>query len=526
MHAKMKGPCITCQKHDGTICGRCRTVYYCSKECQKADWKVHKPLCLPAEEDLVAHVDGVPWDEKTIAGKIVTPKNARMLRRAKPMDVDAYADQMQEPLFVWDEHLEDSTHATAFLWNLAGLAGQAAGQAAARGVWHLQKEAMQNKVQVTSARMLQEGADPSRVVFKYRTPQFAEAAAASWRKRAPGLQGLMQWMKGSGLDFGRSALSHLLKAKGTEEIFQFVLRQSKQPIHGQGYIPSLFGTGPIYDPANMARGPSPGHALTLETLLCTAIGYDDKPELLEEMMARGADPNAPNLYLAPYEQVSARTPLVYLIDHAAENSVTVTQALGVMRCLVKAGADINAYNAKGESLLHYLVLQIMQAGGTASGPTLLALLKAAIELGADVHARTVAPEPPSRLVDYMAQKSHRARKGGGGPAQRAAVTAMLQVLYDAGADFRPIPYLHTCPTCTMYLHYVEEAVNGSFLALVQFAVGVAKVDPNLLSFDERDKTMLLSAAGGMYCDVASAWLEAGADPLLVSHWATVPLSSC
>ena len=28
-------------------CSRCRMAYYCSKECQKDDWKSHKPFCRP-----------------------------------------------------------------------------------------------------------------------------------------------------------------------------------------------------------------------------------------------------------------------------------------------------------------------------------------------------------------------------------------------------------------------------------------------------------------------------------------------
>lgn len=31
-------------------CGRCRRVYYCSPDCQKAHWKVHKPSCIPPAE--------------------------------------------------------------------------------------------------------------------------------------------------------------------------------------------------------------------------------------------------------------------------------------------------------------------------------------------------------------------------------------------------------------------------------------------------------------------------------------------
>ncbi len=43
--------CVTCAKEDRDLlklCSRCQNVYYCSHECQKADWKAHKSLCSRA----------------------------------------------------------------------------------------------------------------------------------------------------------------------------------------------------------------------------------------------------------------------------------------------------------------------------------------------------------------------------------------------------------------------------------------------------------------------------------------------
>ncbi len=31
-----------------SVCGRCAAVRYCSRECQRADWKAHKPACAGA----------------------------------------------------------------------------------------------------------------------------------------------------------------------------------------------------------------------------------------------------------------------------------------------------------------------------------------------------------------------------------------------------------------------------------------------------------------------------------------------
>ena len=31
-----------------SVCARCEAVRYCSRECQRADWRAHKPVCAAA----------------------------------------------------------------------------------------------------------------------------------------------------------------------------------------------------------------------------------------------------------------------------------------------------------------------------------------------------------------------------------------------------------------------------------------------------------------------------------------------
>jgi len=44
--------CMFCNttksKHSMKLCSQCRTTFYCSKECQRNDWKTHKPHCQPS----------------------------------------------------------------------------------------------------------------------------------------------------------------------------------------------------------------------------------------------------------------------------------------------------------------------------------------------------------------------------------------------------------------------------------------------------------------------------------------------
>lgn len=44
----------------GRVCGRCRLVYYCDKECQRRDWPVHKTNCRSVEKGAMISNDTCP----------------------------------------------------------------------------------------------------------------------------------------------------------------------------------------------------------------------------------------------------------------------------------------------------------------------------------------------------------------------------------------------------------------------------------------------------------------------------------
>ncbi|KAI0115536.1 hypothetical protein GGR51DRAFT_555971 [Nemania sp. FL0031] len=43
----MQGACNTCKKASADLkrCAKCSTTLYCSRDCQKVDWKTHKKIC-------------------------------------------------------------------------------------------------------------------------------------------------------------------------------------------------------------------------------------------------------------------------------------------------------------------------------------------------------------------------------------------------------------------------------------------------------------------------------------------------
>ncbi|KAJ8981905.1 hypothetical protein NQ317_007297 [Molorchus minor] len=75
-----EGNCEICQKPASQKCGKCHSVYYCSKEHQKNGWKVHKKLCKPFK---ICH-------DETLGRHLVATKDI------KPGDII-----LQEPALIW-----------------------------------------------------------------------------------------------------------------------------------------------------------------------------------------------------------------------------------------------------------------------------------------------------------------------------------------------------------------------------------------------------------------------------------------
>ncbi|OAL52511.1 hypothetical protein IQ07DRAFT_505943 [Pyrenochaeta sp. DS3sAY3a] len=50
-------PCSTCSGQPARRrCSRCKSAYYCDRNCQKSDWKTHRNVCEPAQQTYSAPV--------------------------------------------------------------------------------------------------------------------------------------------------------------------------------------------------------------------------------------------------------------------------------------------------------------------------------------------------------------------------------------------------------------------------------------------------------------------------------------
>src|ERR1700678_1186058 len=71
----MVGNCKVCCEATNTLCAGCSSVHYCSKECQKRDWKNHKPSChkLPQSTSTIATPVVVPASDNSYATPTLFP---------------------------------------------------------------------------------------------------------------------------------------------------------------------------------------------------------------------------------------------------------------------------------------------------------------------------------------------------------------------------------------------------------------------------------------------------------------------
>ena len=65
------GTCAHCERHEPTLssCSRCSLVKYCGRNCQRAHWKKHKPLCI-------SKADRVPQPAKSSSRPFCAHKSA------------------------------------------------------------------------------------------------------------------------------------------------------------------------------------------------------------------------------------------------------------------------------------------------------------------------------------------------------------------------------------------------------------------------------------------------------------------
>ena len=113
--------CANCSKvqEDGATplqrCARCRTTHYCSKDCQKADWKNHKKNCGPASSNGTSSNRGGLQSSKGLAESFLVLSTKTWLHNRPENEVytllvDSYRMRIEDELNFRGEVQDDAIY--------------------------------------------------------------------------------------------------------------------------------------------------------------------------------------------------------------------------------------------------------------------------------------------------------------------------------------------------------------------------------------------------------------------------------
>ena len=89
--------CIKCTNQTNNCCKACRTAYYCSPQCQAADWSTHKPRCMEVRAmiiESVAQKEGtsISGGASTLLAEVLPEAAAIKLAKTSSKEIDVAVD--------------------------------------------------------------------------------------------------------------------------------------------------------------------------------------------------------------------------------------------------------------------------------------------------------------------------------------------------------------------------------------------------------------------------------------------------
>jgi hypothetical protein len=84
-----------------SVCGQCKDVYYCSRECQQTDWNEggHKALCnqIKRDKDIKAYINELNTKIEILSSRVdeLTYSNTDLLHRVYELE-DGYTEEEEE----------------------------------------------------------------------------------------------------------------------------------------------------------------------------------------------------------------------------------------------------------------------------------------------------------------------------------------------------------------------------------------------------------------------------------------------